>query len=366
MTLVIGQGADVIVQPAGIRGAAGPASGLTLQATITKAPGTDAEVLVGGAAPNQTLAFKIPRGSKINFTAGVPGALVATSSLNSDWLISGTGKVYEAVSSAWVERGNFTGPQGARLVLRYVAPPTDQVQWKYEGADDSTYQVLFAVPSMAATSAVRDQILTLQDEIEADNAEAIDAVQASADAAEASRIAAAASAASLNLPTITSGDKLKHLRVNAAGSAFEFADEGQWTQIGSPIVVGSPQSAIVLNGFPSGYRDLRVDYAGLSHNDAGSPGASMSISTNGTTFSSGSISVTGVVSAAETRSGRVIIEGFHDNISAYKAANVADGSSPSTGAGTTGLLLHTGGLAALRIAYSSGQIDAGTFTVFGR
>ena len=117
------QGIQGIQGTTGSQGPAGPANNLTVAATNTGAPGTNANVVIAGTTPNQNLTFTIPQGN-----AGPTGANGAnaftTTAANFDVPAVGNSVLVTLADASWVTIGQMV------VVQTSGGSPTDAYSLK--------------------------------------------------------------------------------------------------------------------------------------------------------------------------------------------------------------------------------------------
>lgn len=158
LNFTIPQGIQGVQGIQGIQGPTGPANVLTVSGTATGAPGTNANVVISGTTPAQSLAFTIPRGD-----AGPTGATgaagqiwrgswVSTTSYLANDAVEYQGSTYICTvpntnsppdlysGSTWVPPLANTAARGSIAAL----PASNQAQYYARG--DNTWQILQMCP----------------------------------------------------------------------------------------------------------------------------------------------------------------------------------------------------------------------------
>jgi hypothetical protein len=143
---------------------------------------------------------------------------------------------------------------------------------------------------------------------------------------------------------------------------------GGWTQIGSPIVISSPQTSVVISSIPDTYRNLKLVWSGLSHNHESNAQINLNISPDGTTYDTAGFGLSpSTFSASNTVEGVMIFYDYSDDRCLAIGGYTTNGDNPTAAMRDGGIkaIRASGGISALRITGSSGSLDAGTLTLFG-
>lgn len=140
-----------------------------------------------------------------------------------------------------------------------------------------------------------------------------------------------------------------------------------WTQIATTTPTGT--GTVTFSSIPTTYNDLLMVAEGVSHNSGSNQSLDFYVSPDGAAFGSGGFLVSSGAGASTYRGG-VMIPGYRENAGVIVGALTAAGSDPyvAAGASTSDTLAwrSSGGISAVRIAWSAGNYDAGTITLYGR
>lgn len=143
---------------------------------------------------------------------------------------------------------------------------------------------------------------------------------------------------------------------------------GQWKQIAT-VTVSSPQAAVDFSSIPLTYGTLVLIYNGSSHNDAGSPTLQVQFSNDNGTTKTTAINIASGIGAAFPVSGGLQVVGYAKD---FAFANPSFTTSSTSLAAVSGsptvnsiAILAAGGINFIRLIYSAGSFDAGTFTLYG-
>jgi hypothetical protein len=138
-----------------------------------------------------------------------------------------------------------------------------------------------------------------------------------------------------------------------------------WTQIGTSTPTGT--GTVTFSSIPATYSDLLLVFEGVSHNDGSARFLSLALSADGSTFST-AVQISAVtVAAAATIYGSLRIPGYRFNAGQAVMVSSDLTTSPSAGGGIAAVNWRvSGGIVAVRIAWSAGNYDAGTLTLYGR
>lgn len=165
--------------------------------------------------------------------------------------------------------------------------------------------------------------------------------------------------------TGTNGQLLTH-----NGTAWAAASPtSAWTQIGSTTTVSSPVSSVVFSSIPTTYSDIMLTVDGASHNNGSATDMNFSISSNnGSAWSNSSLLVNGVAAAAVLMAA-VRVGNYQSTICLIDAAGAVKGAAPDVEMTTnpdTAVAVMSAAVNAIRITFTAGSIDAGTFKLWGR
>jgi hypothetical protein len=154
------------------------------------------------------------------------------------------------------------------------------------------------------------------------------------------------------------------LSANGGGGTGGGGGGGGWNQIAQIAATGS--GSLDFTNIPQSYAELLIAFDGVSHNSASSAGLTMALSANGASYASAS-----TIASAGAQSvqwyGAVEIARYTGNggIAKVGLGNLA--SSPAQGFASSAIVWRVdGGIAAIRLAVSAGQFDAGAITLYGR
>lgn len=138
-----------------------------------------------------------------------------------------------------------------------------------------------------------------------------------------------------------------------------------WAQIGAAVTVSTPVANIAFTTVPTLYKDLKLVFTGASHNDGGTAAIGVAWSNVGGAGYSSYVNAGTAAGAADLLSGFFKFTGITDNDS--ELTRSATTSTSLTGDTLTiNSCHHANGLDAVRVAFTAGSIDAGTFTLYGR
>lgn len=154
------------------------------------------------------------------------------------------------------------------------------------------------------------------------------------------------------------------LRSVAPAEAFQSG----WTLIDS-VTVSSPVANVTFSAIPQNFSEIWVQAIGASHNSGSNQTLNLTISDNGSSFSSGTAA--NFASRAASVAMDVIwkIVGYSLDISHVQVVSQESVSANDIESAETispYIAKHTGGVEAVKITPAGGSLDAGTFKLFGR
>ena len=143
---------------------------------------------------------------------------------------------------------------------------------------------------------------------------------------------------------------------------------GGWTTIAT-VTVSSPQAAIDFASIPLTYGTLVLLFKNSSHNNGTSVPLQIQFSNDNGATKTTAISVTGSNGAAGAISGGMQVIGYAKDISYTAPSSITPQASLDATSGTptvTSIAVRAdGGINFLRLLYSAGSFDGGTFTLYG-
>lgn len=143
---------------------------------------------------------------------------------------------------------------------------------------------------------------------------------------------------------------------------------GGWTQIAT-TTISSPQAAVDFASIPLSYGTLVLIYNGASHNDAGSPALQVQFSNDNGATKTTAINIGAGVGGAFPIGGGLQVVGYAKDFAFANPSFTMTAASLGAQSGTPTVnsiaIKATGGINFLRLAYSAGSFDAGTFTLYG-
>lgn len=143
---------------------------------------------------------------------------------------------------------------------------------------------------------------------------------------------------------------------------------GTWTQIGATQTVSSPVTTLTFSSIPATYSELFVTIQGASHNDVSAQLLRMQISTNnGSSWSAAQNVGTSNINTS-VYDGGIHFPFYLADVSIITGEVQVNGTSPALDAAGFDpyRAMHTGGINAIRFAFTNGSIDAGTFKLWGK
>jgi hypothetical protein len=145
---------------------------------------------------------------------------------------------------------------------------------------------------------------------------------------------------------------------------------GGWTTIRSGNA--NSGSSLDLTAIPQTYKDLRLTLKNISHDNGSSQSVSLSVSQSGTPSYSTGFALSNTRSNSALFNVILDILGYTNDYSRLERGGTTDGdigTSPAIQAGSSGvsIIRCTGGIYAIRIAFSAGSLDgSGTYVLEGR
>lgn len=136
-----------------------------------------------------------------------------------------------------------------------------------------------------------------------------------------------------------------------------------WTQIATVTPTGT--GTVTFSSIPQTYSDLLLVFDAVSHNGGGGHTINLSVS-DGSTFSNSPLTLSASTSPSNLLKGSVFIPGYRMNGGPVIGFLSASDSPAIAQATTYGIFVVTGGVKGVRAAWTGGNYDAGTLTLYGR
>lgn len=219
-----------------------------------------------------------------------------------------------------------------------------------------------ASASSAATAKTNAETAETNAELAETNAET---AQAAAEVAQAAAEAAQAAAEAASLPSQT-GNSGKYLTTNGSAPSWATIPVSEWTQIGSTQTPSAVASSSIT-GIAQTYQDLLIEILGLSHDSGSNQTLRVEMSgDNGSSWTS-PLAVTSSVAGSATVFGSILLPRYRaDGGGGIRQVEnlTADVSSASAGGAFAWRI--AGGIDALRLSWSAGNFDAGSWKLWGK
>lgn len=142
----------------------------------------------------------------------------------------------------------------------------------------------------------------------------------------------------------------------------------QWKQIAS-VTVGAPQAVIDFSSIPLTNDGLVLLYNGASHNDAGSATLQVQFSNDNGATKTTAVNIAASIGAAFPISGGLQVIGYAKDFSFAIPSFTTSAASLSAAGGSPSFasiaIKATGGINFMRLIYTAGSLDAGTFILYG-
>lgn len=135
-----------------------------------------------------------------------------------------------------------------------------------------------------------------------------------------------------------------------------------WTQIATSTPTGV--GTVDFTSIPQAYSELVLSIKGISHNNGSSANCDIYFSNDGATFGTGVTATAGV--NTQTYYGGIYIPHYTEDAGSALVAMAHITSTPVIGNGVSRSWRCDGGITAIRVAFSAGNFDAGTITLYGR
>lgn len=164
--------------------------------------------------------------------------------------------------------------------------------------------------------------------------------------------------------TLNTGDEVL---IESDGSTFHMLTlkRGGWTLFQSSTV-STPVANVAVTSIPQNAASLMFGFVGVSHNDGSTRPLQAEISTNNGSSYSTAVNVSATIAAADALSGSIYFPHYRADAE-VALSGLANASSPALSnltLSTNFAAVHTGGMNAIRFAFTAGSIDAGTINTW--
>lgn len=141
----------------------------------------------------------------------------------------------------------------------------------------------------------------------------------------------------------------------------------QWKQIAS-VTVGAPQAAVDFSSIPLTWDTLILLYKDASHDSGSSQTLQIQFSNDNGATKTTAINIGASASGASMISGGLLVNGYSRDVSFAVPSFATSGSSLFAQSGNPTVnsiaIRADGGINFVRVVYSGGNVDGGTFTLY--